>query len=250
MGAPSLADLQAQWAALGRQTEGGGVVLFYSERGPRYPAFSNFYAHDPWPFTVPEWAGAVEVEAAGLPVSFSTQWAEVAVMACKAAIMGDLVSYANIIEAGTPMGAKFLGRQVSPFREVLWQTCVTQVALTVVRAKGTASESFRTVLRSTGERVIAEAAPNDDVWGIGLRAEDHRCHEPAEWLGLNVLGWALMAYRSELEAAGDQPGQPARAGGTARASESREVVESTTGNGGTVPPGAKLGGGARSRHSP
>jgi predicted NAD-dependent protein-ADP-ribosyltransferase YbiA (DUF1768 family) len=36
------------------------------------------------------------------------------------------------------------------------------------------------------------------VWGIGLAPEDERARHPAQWLGENLLGFALMEVRSVL----------------------------------------------------
>jgi ribA/ribD-fused uncharacterized protein len=45
-----------------------------------------------------------------------------------------------------------------------------------------------------------EASPLDRVWGIGLTADDPRAADPSSWLGLNLLGEALMEVRSRLSA--------------------------------------------------
>ena len=50
---------------------------------------------------------------------------------------------------------------------------------------------MRTALLSTGNRRLAEASPHDDVWGIGLRANDSAASNPAAWRGQNLLGSIL-----------------------------------------------------------
>jgi hypothetical protein len=40
--------------------------------------------------------------------------------------------------------------------------------------------------------------PQDRVWGIGLAADDERTASPARWLGLDLLGFALMEVRQQL----------------------------------------------------
>jgi ribA/ribD-fused uncharacterized protein len=57
---------------------------------------------------------------------------------------------------------------------------------------------LRDFLLGTGERVIVEASPTDRIWGIGLAASDERAADPAQWRGLNLLGFALMQARDDL----------------------------------------------------
>lgn len=54
---------------------------------------------------------------------------------------------------------------------------------------------LRDFLLGTGDRLIVEASPMDQVWGIGLRATDARARDPRQWRGLNLLGFALMEAR-------------------------------------------------------
>ena len=53
-------------------------------------------------------------------------------------------------------------------------------------------------LLGTGDRVLVEASPVDRIWGIGLAAQDERAQHPAQWCGLNLLGFALMQARLRL----------------------------------------------------
>eukprot|EP01050_Picozoa_sp_SAG11_P031109 SAG11_NODE_9508_length_905_cov_26.538462_2_plen_71_part_01 len=55
-------------------------------------------------------------------------------------------------------------------------------------------------LLRTGRRLLAEAAPRDRQWGVGLAMGDPRLRTPSQWRGANVLGWALMQAWSRLRA--------------------------------------------------
>merc|ERR1712048_873984 len=63
---------------------------------------------------------------------------------------------------------------------------------------GAAEPQLSELLLSTGRSIIAEAAPNDPIWGIGLALKDTRAKDPKHWCGRNVLGHALMRARAHL----------------------------------------------------
>ena len=53
-------------------------------------------------------------------------------------------------------------------------------------------------LLSTGNCVLAEASPYDDIFGIKLNEDEATSMEPEQWPGRNLLGKALMEVRAEL----------------------------------------------------
>ena len=57
---------------------------------------------------------------------------------------------------------------------------------------------LRDFLAGTARRVLVEASPTDRIRGIGLAATDDRSADPAQWRGLNPLGFALMEARERL----------------------------------------------------
>jgi hypothetical protein len=118
----------------------------------------------------------------------------------KAILFDDDESAARIVAASHPRQAKVLGRRVRNFDDGIWTKHRYDIVLDACLAKFGQHDDLRAFLLSTGERVLVEASPTDRVWGIGLPATDERAADPAQWQGLNLLGFALMQAREELAA--------------------------------------------------
>ncbi|CAE8722343.1 unnamed protein product [Polarella glacialis] len=172
------------------------VLAFYSDRpGRQWREFSNFYRHAvPFEFRLP----ACVRQVPGMPDSVWCEFSEKAIMACKAALMGDQELLQSICASQEPKDCKALGRGVRNFDQELWDRHLEEIAVEVVFQKFSSSKELRQVLLSTGHKILAEAAPNDAIWGIGLGSQDVRCQDPTAWLGRNVLGFALMEARQRL----------------------------------------------------
>ena len=84
------------------------------------------------------------------------------------------------------------------FQEPIWQQNRVAIVVEGNYAKFSQSGPLRDFLLSTKDRVIVEASPVDEIWGIGLAADDPHADNPLEWRGLNLLGFALMDVRERL----------------------------------------------------
>jgi len=175
--------------------EGVEIVLFYGHSGTKpYREFSNFYIHKaPFKFELPHYA-----HKEGLPTYVWCEFSEKAIMATKAALMGDAEMFREIDGTTDPATCKQCGRKVKNFDENLWQKHLEDIAFEVVRQKFESEQALRQLLLKTGDRIIAEAAPNDRIWGIGLATTDIEARDPSKWQGRNILGEALMKARSAL----------------------------------------------------
>lgn len=116
----------------------------------------------------------------------------------KAMLFGDAATAERIIATNEPRDVKKLGRQVADFDETTWDTVRYEAVVAGNFAKFSQNVGLRDYLCATGDQVIVEASPVDPVWGIGLAADDPRAANPAQWEGLNLLGFALMDVRSAL----------------------------------------------------
>jgi ribA/ribD-fused uncharacterized protein len=123
-------------------------------------------------------------------------------MAAKARLFEDAAAERAVLAAGHPAGAKKAGRLVRGFDETIWARERFRIVVEGSVHKFGAHPALQGFLLGTGDRVLVEASPVDRVWGIGLAADDEAAMDPERWRGPNLLGFALMAARERLRAAG------------------------------------------------
>ena len=97
------------------------------------------------------------------------------------------------------LGENLEGRRVRGFDEAVWNGVCRGIVFTGNLAKFSQDERLARLLLGTGSRTIAEASPNDCIWGIGLDAAHPDATEPSKWRGTNWLGIALMQVREALQ---------------------------------------------------
>lgn len=119
-------------------------------------------------------------------------------MAGKARLFGDDDAVPAILAARTPAEAKNLGRLVRGFDDARWTAARFDLVVAGNVAKFGQDPALREYLLGTRNRVLVEASPRDRIWGIGLGAANERASDPAQWRGLNLLGFALMEAREQL----------------------------------------------------
>lgn len=104
----------------------------------------------------------------------------------------------QILEANTPAEAKKLGRKVENFENSVWESKRFDIVVQANLLKFGQNGALKEFLVSTGDRVLVEASPVDNVWGIGMATDHPNAENPSKWKGLNLLGYALMEVRSQL----------------------------------------------------
>lgn len=124
--------------------------------------------------------------------------AEHYMMAEKARLFSDEENLQHVLNAKHPGEAKKYGRLVRGFDEAAWHAHRYNIVLQANRAKFSQNAQIATFLLGTNQRILVEASPYDKVWGIGLTADDPQAQDPAQWHGLNLLGFALMQVRQSL----------------------------------------------------
>lgn len=121
--------------------------------------------------------------------------AEHYMMAEKARLFGDHEIALKIASAKNPGEAKKLGRKVTKFDEQIWIRYRFEIVVNGNKAKFTQNPDLKNFLLNTKDRVLVEASPVDNIWGIGLASDNPLIENPYCWKGLNLLGYALMEAR-------------------------------------------------------
>lgn len=161
------------------------VVLFWSHR-PERDGSTGRGCFSQW------WPAPITLDGVTYPTA--EHW----MMAGKARLFGDDAGLRAVLDARSPGAAKAAGAAVRGFDEDVWARERYGLVLAGTVAKFTQHPDLGGVLARTGSQVLAEASPVDRIWGIGRAAADPDAERPSRWLGLNLLGFALMDARDRL----------------------------------------------------
>lgn len=125
--------------------------------------------------------------------------AEHYMMIHKAKLFGDEEILLKMLQKESPKDVKNLGRQIRNFDPQIWDKHKFQIVKQGNYLKFSQNEPLKHFLQQTTNKVLVEASPVDPIWGIGLAEDSPQVTNPREWKGENLLGFALMEVRDELE---------------------------------------------------
>ncbi|KAI1384219.1 uncharacterized protein F4822DRAFT_419056 [Hypoxylon trugodes] len=91
-------------------------------------------------------------------------------MYCKAGRFHDTTTQAAILSTHDPKEQKRLASQTKGFDATNWDNIKSAVVVAGNTAKFGQNPRPKTLLLDTGDRLLAEAASKDRVWGIGFTA--------------------------------------------------------------------------------
>lgn len=138
------------------------------------------------------WASAFTVD--GVKYATAEHW----MMAKKAELFGHTEMIEKILTAKSPAEAKKLGRKVLNFDAKVWGENCFDIVCEGNYHKFTQHAELKEFLLNTKNRVLVEASPFDNIWGVGMKQDDDRAENPRLWKGANLLGFALMEVRDRL----------------------------------------------------
>lgn len=116
----------------------------------------------------------------------------------KALTFGDVHIATLIMETSDPKEQKALGRKIKGFNKEVWDSACIGIVYKGNRAKFSQNEDLKNQLLATEDDIMVEASPYDKIWGIGMGENDPGVENPANWKGLNLLGWTIILVKKEL----------------------------------------------------
>ncbi|MBN1067820.1 DUF1768 domain-containing protein [Clostridium botulinum] len=119
-------------------------------------------------------------------------------MSYKAKLFNDKEIEEKIMNSKNPKEIKALGRKIKNFDEDTWNKYKYSIILNGNYTKFTQNEELRKFLLNTKDRILVEASPYDNIWGIGMSKDNPNVEDPTAWKGENLLGFALTEVRSEI----------------------------------------------------
>lgn len=119
-------------------------------------------------------------------------------MAEKARLFSDFETETKIINTEKPAQVKEFGRQIKNFDEKVWINNRFEIVVKGNYYKFIQNPDLKDFLLTTKEKIIVEASPVDNIWGIVLSKDSVGIEDPVKWKGLNLLGFALMEVRERI----------------------------------------------------
>jgi ribA/ribD-fused uncharacterized protein len=117
----------------------------------------------------------------------------------KAIVFNDFYIASQILLTEDPREQKALGRKIKGFDKNIWDSVCLGIVYKGNLAKFSQNEDLRSDLLSTEDRIMVEASPLDQIWGIGIAEHHPDVESPEHWKGLNLLGWALNLVKKQLK---------------------------------------------------
>lgn len=162
------------------------------------PVLYPFFGHKPEVGATQDW-----MLSNWAPLSFrvnnvSYEHMEQFMMAAKARLFKDKVSFDKIMKTSSQKVAKDLGRKVEGFDQGVWDANCYKIVVSGLIAKFMQNRAASDFLATSAPHVLVEASPWDRNWGVGLAMTSSDVFDPPKWRGRNLLGFALTETRFHL----------------------------------------------------
>lgn len=116
-------------------------------------------------------------------------------MAQKAKLFDDTEAFNLIRSSDSPQEQQELGRKVKNFDSEVWHQRKLDIVFRGNYLKFLWNDELQQELLATGSKILANASPDDLVWGIEFEANAAEATQPDLWRGQSLLGEILMQVR-------------------------------------------------------
>ncbi len=123
--------------------------------------------------------------------------AEQFIQYCKALFFQDRYHQRLLLSTTDPYDCKRLGHKIDGFNQEKWDEQAPKVCNRALREKVDQSSFVKEFLISTGDKILAEAAPNSK-WACGLKLNDKNILDISKWERVGHGGMVYMKIRSEI----------------------------------------------------
>lgn len=153
--------------------------------------FDFFYGFD---HPLSQWYYS-DFEIDGILFNCCEQW----MMYSKAILFNDFEKAQGILKESKANIQRKLGRQILYFKEETWLKNRVEIVYQGNLAKFSQNDQLKCYILGTSNKYLAEASPNDLIWGIGFSTVDENRLFKEKWRGQNMLGEILMKIRDEID---------------------------------------------------
>ena len=123
------------------------------------------------------------------------------IMYRKCMAFGDETSAKAVLATDDTATQQGIGQNASGYIESVWAGMRQMVGFRGLKAKFSQNEDLKQKLIDTGNAYLVECAGSDRNWACGIRLNDDKRFDAANWKGDNILGFALMEVRDIIKKA-------------------------------------------------
>ncbi len=116
---------------------------------------------------------------------------------CKALFFHDRYRMRLLLSTTDPYECKRIGHKIDGFNQDKWDEQAPKVCNKALREKVDQNSFVKQFLISTGDKILAEAAPNSK-WACGLKLKDNNILDITKWERVGHGGMVYMQIRSEI----------------------------------------------------
>lgn len=120
------------------------------------------------------------------------------IMYQKCVLFGDEESAQKVMGTDYPDAQQAIARNADGYIDCVWRGYRQIIAENALYAKFSQNEGLKQKLLDTGDAWLVECAHSDKNWACGISLYDDQRFDASNWLGMNILGFALMKVREDL----------------------------------------------------